>query len=120
MSKETFGQYICKLRTDKEMSLRELAAKLGITAYYLSYIENGVKSNPNKRIIARMFTELNMSKSEIECFLDHHAKDNGCVSYDIVQYIMQHDEVRETIRSARDQPDVSPNWEDFINSFINE
>ena len=39
---------------------------------------------------------------------------------DIVQYIMQHDEVRETIRSARDQPDVSPNWEDFINSFINE
>ena len=61
---------------------RKLAAKLGITAYYLSYIENGVKSNPNKRIIARMFTELNMSKSEIECFLDLHAKANGCVSYD--------------------------------------
>lgn len=120
MSKEVFGQYIRKLRTDRGLSLRELSDQLGISPYYLSYIENGTKFNPNKRVIARMFIALKMNKSEIEHFLDLHAKANGCVSYDIVQYIMQHDEVRETIRFERDQPDASPNWEDFINSFINE
>lgn len=53
-------------------------------------------------------------------FFDLHAKANGCVSYDIVDYIMKHDEVREAIRSARDMPDASPSWEDFYNKFMNK
>jgi arginine/ornithine N-succinyltransferase beta subunit len=31
---------------------------------------------------------------------------------------MQNDDIREEIRSARDKQGASPNWDDFINSFI--
>ncbi len=120
MSKSDFGQYIRKLRIDRGFSLRELACELDITPYYLSYIESGAKCNPNIKIIAKMFTVLNLTKKEIEVFFDLHAKANGCVSYDIVDYIMKHDEVREAIRSARDMPDASPSWEDFLNKFMNK
>ena len=65
-----------------------------------------------------MFVVLKMSKSEIEHFLDLHAKANGIVSYDIAEYIMQNDGIREEIRSSRDKQGASPNWDDFINSFI--
>lgn len=55
-----------------------------------------------------------MSKEEIEKFLDIHANLNGCVSYDIADFIMENDEDRRAIRSERDKPDSSPDWEDFI------
>lgn len=59
-----------------------------------------------------------MSKSEIEHFLDLHAKANGIVSYDIAEYIMQNDDIREKIRSAKDKQGASPNLENFIKNFI--
>lgn len=118
MANKDFGEYVRKLRTERTYSLKQLADEIEITPYYLSYIESGKKTNPNQKIIARMFVVLRMSKSEIEHFLDLHAKANGIVSYDITEYIMQNDDIREEIRSARDKQGASPNWDDFINSFI--
>lgn len=43
---------------------------------------------------------------------------NGIVSYDIAEYIMLNDDIREKIRLARDKQGASPNWEDFIKNFI--
>ena len=108
MANKDFGEYVRKLRTERTYSLKQLADE----------IEIGKKTNPNQKIIARMFVVLRMSKSEIEHFLDLHAKANGIVSYDIAEYIMQNDDIREEIRSARDKQGASPNWDDFINSFI--
>lgn len=118
MANKDFGEYVRKLRTERNYSLKQLAEEIEITPYYLSYIESGRKTNPTQRIIARMFGALKMSKSEIEHFLDLHAKANGIVSYDIAEYIMQNDDIREEIRSARDKQGASPNWEDFIKNFI--
>ena len=106
MVNKNFGEYVRKLRTERNYSLKQLAEEIEITPYYLSYIESGRKTNPNQRIIARMFVVLKMSKSEIEHFLDLH------------EYIMQNDNIREEIRSARDKQGASPNWDDFIKNFI--
>lgn len=108
------GQYIYELRIRAEYSQTRLAELVGVTPYYISYLESGKKSNPSIKIMAALFKELNMSKTEIEKFLDIHAKLNGCVSYDIVDFIMANDYVRNTIRSERDQSDSFPNWESFI------
>lgn len=116
MNKETLGQYLRRIRTERNLSMGELASKIGVTTCYLSYIECDVKSNPSCKIMVSLFAELNMNKEEIEKFFDLHAKANGCVSYDIVQYIMEHDEIRKAIRSERDAPDAVPNWNDFISS----
>lgn len=108
------GQYICKLCIRAGYSQTKLAELVGVTSYYISYLESGKKSNPSITVMAKIFGELNMSKAEIEEFLDIHAKLNGCVSYDIADFIMENDEVRKAIRSERDKPDSFPDWNAFI------
>lgn len=114
MKNNELGQYISELRVRMGYSQLKLAELVGVTQYYISYLESGTKSNPSIKIMAALFKALNMSKEEIEKFLDIHAKLNGCVSYDIADFIMENDEVRRAIRSERDKPNSSPDWEDFI------
>ncbi len=114
MSNE-FGKYIYELRIRAGYSQIRLAELTGVTPYYISYLESGRKKNPSIKIMAKMFSALNMSKEEIEKFLDIHAKENGCVSYDIADYIMENEDVRVSLRKSRDEPLSSPNWNDFIN-----
>ena len=118
MSKVAFGEYLRKLRTERKLTMRQLAKMVNISPYYISFMENGKKTNPDIQIMGRMANAMKLDKKEIEHFLDLHAKANGYVSYDIVQYIMQHDEIRKAIRSERDKVGASPNWDDFLEDFI--
>ena len=63
MVNKNFGEYVRKLRTERNYSLKQLAEEIEITPYYLSYIESGRKTNPKERIIARMVVALKTSKS---------------------------------------------------------
>ena len=114
-----FGAFLREVRIRKGYSIRELAKISNVSPYYLSYIESGVKSNPSLDVMGRIIKSLSMSKTEIEMFLDLHAKANGCVSYDLVDFIMGNDEIRETIRNERDKPGSSPTWNDFIKKMNN-
>lgn len=114
-----FGKYLRLLREKNGYSLRKLAKISDISPYYISYLENGKKTNPSIKILAKLFKALNMSKPEIEKFLDLYAKTNNSVSCDIVDFIMENDDIRETIRSKRDEPGSSPSWDDFIKKIYN-
>lgn len=118
MSKAAFGEYLRKLRKERKLTMRQLAKMANISPYYISFMENGKKTNPDIQIMGRMAHAMKLNKQEIEHFLDLHAKANGYVSYDIAEYIMQHDEIRETIRSERDKVGATPSWEDFLENFI--
>ena len=41
MVNKNFGEYVRKLRTERNYSLKQLAEEIEITPYYLSYIESG-------------------------------------------------------------------------------
>lgn len=114
MYNNEFGKYIRFLRTNRNLSLTQLAEQLSITPYYISYLENGKKSNPSRKLMAKMFKVLRMDKKDIEHFLDLHAKANNCVSYDVVDFIMTNGDILELIRAARDRPEAVPNWNDFL------
>lgn len=114
MYNNDFGKYIRFLRIDRNLSLSQLAERLSITPYYISYLENGKKRNPSTKIMAKIFKTLEMDKCEIEHFLDLHAKANGCVSYDVADFIMSNRNILEAIRAARDKPEAAPNWNDFM------
>ena len=115
MNNNKMAQYISELRIRANYSQTELAGLIGVTPHYINHLESGTKCNPSVKIMAALFKELQMSKSEIEKFLDLHAKANNCVSYDIADFIMENDDVRMAIRNERDKPEASPNWDDFIN-----
>lgn len=51
---ESFGDYIRKLRMDRKLSLRDVAAGTGISVSYLTQIEHGRRGVPGVPILKRM------------------------------------------------------------------
>ena len=73
--KATFGEYIRQLRTDKGLTLTELAALLKLDSANLSKIENGKREFDEKRLdkLANAF-DLDFEKLKTEYFGDQFAK----------------------------------------------
>ena len=73
--KATFGEYIKQLRTDKGLTLTELAALIKLDSANLSKIENGKREFDEKRLdkLANAFN-LNLEKLKVEYFGDQFAK----------------------------------------------
>ena len=80
--KETFGEYIKQLRTENNLTLTQLAAKLELDSANLSKIENNKREFDEKRLVflADIF-DLDISILRTEFFSDVIAKklyDNNC------------------------------------------
>lgn len=120
MNVETFGGFFKRCRVIREYTQREWAHMLGTSPYYISLIENGKKINPDVKIFGKLYETLNLSKDELELLLYLHAKENNCVCCDLTDFIMQNEDIIEQLRSARDKPNVRPNWEDFIKKITNK
>ena len=67
--KETFGEFIRKLRTEHNMTLTQLGAKIGVDSGALSKIETGKKRLDEKALpkLAKLF-KLNLSEIKDEFF----------------------------------------------------
>ena len=70
-----FGEYIRQLRTDKGLTLTQLASQLDLDSANLSKIENGKREFDEKRLekLAKAF-ELDIEKLKVEYFGDQFAK----------------------------------------------
>lgn len=73
--KATFGEYIKQLRTDKGLTLTQLAFQLDLDSANLSKIENGKREFDEKRLqkLANVFC-LDIQKLKSEYFGDQFAK----------------------------------------------
>jgi len=73
--KATFGEYIRQLRTDKGLTLTQLAFQLDLDSANLSKIENGKREFDEKRLekLANAF-DLDLEKLKVEYFADQFAK----------------------------------------------
>jgi len=86
--KETFGEYIKRLRTENELTLTQLAAKLDLDSANLSKIENNKREFDEKRLelLANVFS-LDLAKLRTEFFSDIIAKkiyENNCDSKTLI------------------------------------
>ena len=86
--KETFGEYIKRLRTENELTLTQLAAKLDLDSANLSKIENNKREFDEKRLklLANVF-HLDLAQLRTEFFSDIIAKkiyDNNCDSQTLI------------------------------------
>jgi transcriptional regulator with XRE-family HTH domain len=80
--KETFGEYIKRLRTENNLTLTQLAAKLDLDSANLSKIENNKRDFDEKRLelLANVFN-LDLAQLRTEFFSDIIAKkiyENNC------------------------------------------
>lgn len=64
---KTLGQYIRELREKHDISLRELARKINVSAAFLSDIELG-RRNPSEEVLKKLAKYLNITVSELSTY----------------------------------------------------
>jgi transcriptional regulator with XRE-family HTH domain len=68
---ENFGETLRKIRKSKNLTLREVESKTGISNSYLSQIEKGKRGIPSISILTRLNDAYNLQKGELfKCVTD--------------------------------------------------
>lgn len=91
-----FGAYIAQKRIEKDVKLKPMAEKLGVSVTYLSDIIKGRRNPPEKEGLDIMARCLSLSDEERDEMFDLAGRDRKQVSPDLPDYIMD-----ESIPSAR-------------------
>ena len=99
--KTTFGEYIRLLRTEKQLTLTQLAAKLDLDSANLSKIENGKRDFDEKRLpkLAKIFG-LKLKELRNEYVTDQIAKqiyETNCTKQ-LLQVAEEKAEYRRTLK----------------------
>ena len=70
MQNDIFGVYLKEKRTQRHLSLRELARKSGIAHTYLRNIEKGIKPPPSDKILLQLEKSLLLDEASKVIFYD--------------------------------------------------
>lgn len=113
--KGDFGKFIEQRRKSLGITLRGLAAELGIAPAFMSDIEKGNRYPPNKDKLYHMATVLKLSEEETSTMFDLAAGEReNTISPDLPEYIMSNDKVRVALRLARDRENSDAIWQKVI------
>ena len=110
-----FGEFIAEKRKSRGLTLRGLAAELGIVPAYMSDIEKGHRYPPDKDKLYELSRILCLSEDETNTMFDLAAGEKeNTVSPDLPEYIMGNEQVRVALRMARDSDKSIEIWQKVI------
>lgn len=111
-----FGQALRFLREKQGMTIRKVAKAVDKTPTYISDIERGNNKPPEKELIEKILNVLEIQEMEIQCYLyDLAARKRGGIPGDMVDYIMEHSNLRLVIRKAQRQKSGEEFWAECLN-----
>ncbi|WP_286161268.1 helix-turn-helix transcriptional regulator [Clostridium sp. KNHs214] len=116
MSKKylNFGDFITQKREEKQITLREMAKKLGITPPYLSDVEKDRRNPFDLEKLEILANILMLSEEDKTIMLDLAGKKRNEVAPDLPEYIMERDYVSAALRTARDLDAGEEEWLEFV------
>lgn len=116
MSKKylNFGDFITQKREEKQITLREMAKKLGITPPYLSDVEKDRRNPFDLEKLEILANILMLSEEDKTTMLDLAGKKRNEVAPDLPEYIMERDYVSAALRTARDLDAGEEEWLEFV------
>lgn len=113
--KGDFGKFIEQKRKSLGITMRGLAAEIGIVPAFMSDIEKGHRYPPNKEKLYQLASVLRLSEEETNTMFDLAAGErDNTVSPDLPEYIMSNDKVRAALRLARDSENSDAIWQKVI------
>lgn len=113
--KGNFGVFVCERRKNAGITLRALAAQIGIAPAYMSDIEKGRRYPPNKEKLYQIAQILELTKDETNKMFDLAGEEReNTVSPDLSEYIMNNECVRVALRLARDTNVGDDKWQKLI------
>lgn len=116
IAEKSFGKFIKEKRSLQGKSIRSFANEIGISAAYLSDVENGNRYPPQKYLSA-LIDKLGLSTGEMEIFYDLVGRESG--NYiDINIYLKDNENARKALRLAIQKNMTSSDWQIIIDEFI--
>ena len=98
-----FGEKLKSIRVEKDISLRKLAEKLGVSAPYLSDVERGQRKPLSGEYIDRVAEVLNLTPEERQSlFVFFSAVRGDVVASDFILYAGDVKNVSAALRKARE------------------
>lgn len=114
-----FGAYIAQKRIEKDVKLKPIAEKLGVSVTYLSDIIKGRRNPPDIDGLEALADILGLSGDEKNVMLDLAGRERNQVSPDLPAYIMDETlpNARVALRRARNAKLGDDFWEE-VNKII--
>jgi transcriptional regulator with XRE-family HTH domain len=114
----TFGEYLKHKREKKQISLREVARTLGVSAPFLSDVENNRRGPLTEERLADLAKVLNLNEKEKDEMYDIVGKQKGLLAPDLNPYVTERPYVNAALRTARNLEANEEDWQRFVDDLI--
>ena len=114
----TFGDYLKHKRNEKQISLRELARDLGVSAPFLSDVENNRRAPLTEERLADLARVLHLDAEEKAEMYDIVGKQKGLLAPDLNPYVATRPFVNAALRTARNLEANEEDWQRFVDDLI--
>lgn len=115
--KKVFGDYLKEQRETEQISVRKFSQQIGISAEYLSKIENGLRSAPKDDVLENIANRLALTEEEKENLYDLAAesKGNNSLASDLIVYINNSDSLHKVLRISKRYEIKDDEWQEILN-----
>lgn len=110
----SFGEFLNAKRVEKDITLREMARKLEISAAFLSDVEKNRTAPLTKDRLDSVADILGLTLDEKSAMFDLAGRQRNTVAPDLPEYIMGRDYVAAALRTARDMNAGEREWLKFV------
>ncbi len=114
----TFGEYLKHKREEKQISLREVARTLGVSAPFLSDVENNRRGPLTEERLADLAKVLHLNEKEKAEMYDIVGKQKGLLAPDLNPYVTERPYVNAALRTARNLEANEEDWQRFVDDLI--
>ena len=114
----TFGEYLKRKREAKQISLRELARRLELSAPFVSDVENNRRAPLTEERLADLAQVLNLNEAEKAEMYDLVGQQKGLLAPDLNPYVIDRPYVNAALRSARNLDANEEDWQRFVEDLI--
>ncbi len=113
-----FGEYLKHKRDEKQISLRELARCLGISAPFISDVENNRRAPLTDERLTDLANVLHLSEDEKAEMYDIVGRQKGQLAPDLNPYVNDRPFVNAALRTARNLEANEEDWQRFVEDLI--
>lgn len=116
-----FGAFIARKRLEKDIKLKPIAERLGVSVTYLSDIIKGRRNPPDIDGLEAIAEALNLDENERNEMFDLAGRERNQVSPDLPEYIMDEalPSARVALRRAKNQSLGDDFWQE-VNKIIDK
>lgn len=111
---KSFGDFISRKREEQQITIREMARRLGVSAPFLSDVEKDRRNPFDIDRLEQTAAILEMDKANRDLMYDLAGKGRNSVAPDLPNYIIERSYVSAALRTARDLDAGEEEWFKFV------